>query len=191
MQIVRWIANAVLTVAAIIGAFSFCIWLATVNGLIQPLVVVSGSMRPVYEIGDLLITASRPVAEITPGMAVTVPNPDQAGVLVTHRVVSVTPVDATTSTLVLKGDDNAAADAAPYLVSEMVLVPVLHVPGLGTVVDQLRSPVTAIPLAIGLFACLGITLLHPESSRTPRRAREPEADEPPVNPPSAESDPAP
>lgn len=170
MRIVRWIANAVLTVAAVVGALSFCVWLATTAGLIQPLVVVSGSMRPLYEIGDLLITAPQPVASLKPGAVVTVPNPDQDGVLVTHRIVSVTPVDGfQTVTLVLKGDDNAEADPTPYVVSGEVLVPVLHVPGLGAVVTQLRAPVTAIPLTIGLVACLGITLLRPQASRTPRR----------------------
>ncbi|HQZ00804.1 MAG TPA: signal peptidase I [Propionicimonas sp.] len=175
---IRWIANAVLTVAAIFGALSFCVWLATANGLIQPLVVVSGSMRPVYEIGDLLITAPRPVGEVSPGAIVTVPSPDQSNVLVTHRVVSVSAIDDRTATFVLKGDDNAEADPAPYVISGTVLVPVLHVPGLGAVVEQLRSPWTAIPLTIGLFACLGITLLRTDDRRSPRRAVRTDADRP-------------
>ncbi|WP_051208520.1 signal peptidase I [Propionicicella superfundia] len=161
MRFLHLAANVVVTLAAVIGVISFGVWVATVTGRIQPLVVVSGSMRPQYEIGDLIIATPRPASEVSVGEAVTVPDPEQNGTLVTHRVVSVGRTGDDTWTFVLKGDDNAASDPRPYVVSGDVLQPALDVPFLGAVVDRLRSPRAAAPLGIGLVACLGLTVLQP------------------------------
>lgn len=66
MNAVRRAADALLWVLAVIGVLSGATWAASTAGLIQPLVVVSGSMEPSIRTGDLLVAIPTPAADLLP-----------------------------------------------------------------------------------------------------------------------------
>src|SRR5690606_30379232 len=105
MQILRRTANALLWILAVAGAASGLVWGVTAVGLIQPLVVISGSMEPEIVTGDLIIDVKTDAAGLEPGDVVSLPSPITHD-LVTHRIVSVDGVDG------IAMADDAASDAS-------------------------------------------------------------------------------
>jgi signal peptidase len=97
----------------------------------------TGSMSPGIPAGSLALVREIPAAEARVGDVVTVERPGQLPV--THRVVSSTAGPGSLTTLVLKGDANAAVDPAPYRVASVRVV-VWSTPGLARVVVWLGDP---------------------------------------------------
>lgn len=105
---------------AILGLAGAIIWVLAQFGVVQPLIVVSESMRPALRAGDLILTVSVPVEELVPGDVVSVARDEEAR-FVTHRVVETRREPRGDWTLVLKGDANPIADPAPYSVGDRAL----------------------------------------------------------------------
>ncbi len=126
-RVARTTANLLLWIAAAIGVSCGALWLANLAGLVQPLVVISGSMEPAIMTGDLLFATRAPATEVAPGEVVTLPS-TQTGKLVTHRVVSVTEVDGGHE-IVMKGDANEYEDGEIYRVPTGETVARPHHPG--------------------------------------------------------------
>jgi signal peptidase I len=76
---------------------------------IQPLAVLSGSMRPTIEVADLVLVKPIPALDARPGHIVTFDSPDRPGVTITHRVVSVRDEGARLA-FVTRGDANSASE---------------------------------------------------------------------------------
>lgn len=76
----------------------------TFGGKIQLMNVVSNSMSPTFEKGDL-VAVSRDYNELNVGDIIVYRQPDDQKTLITHRVVQIDPVRVTT-----KGDNNATSD---------------------------------------------------------------------------------
>jgi signal peptidase len=74
-----------------------------------PTVVISGSMRPAIDVGDVLFFAPEKVSTIAPGRVVLVDDPAMPGHLLSHRVYK----RNDDGTLVTKGDANAGPDSTP------------------------------------------------------------------------------
>lgn len=110
------------------GVLWMALW-ATLPRLVgwQPTVITGGSMRPLIQAGDIVVT--RPVSEgaLVPGAVITFEDPTRPGSLVTHRVVEVT----TTGLLRTRGDDNATDDSALVAPDSVRGRAVLRVPRLG------------------------------------------------------------
>jgi len=157
MRILASLGNAVLTAAAAVGVACALVWGATAAGLIQPLVVVSGSMEPGIATGDLLVATRTPVAELEVGDVATLRSAT-TGHLVTHRVTEVA-VSGESAEIRMRGDANPAVDAETYRAEGSVWEPALRIPGGGFAVEVVTRPSVAIPLLVSLAALVGLTLV--------------------------------
>ena len=104
----------------------------------QVFTVVSGSMEPVYHVGDLLYVRPTDPADLQPGDVITFVMNEQL-VVGTHRIVE---VEDTGERLYFytKGDANAAMDAAPVAQENVLGTPVFSIPLLGYVAAFVHQP---------------------------------------------------
>ncbi|NYE20249.1 signal peptidase I [Microbacterium immunditiarum] len=165
----RAAGSAMLWVLAVIGLVSGALWVGNAAGLVQPLIVVSGSMAPEIDTGDLLVATPTPARDLRVGDVASLPN--EGGVFVTHRIVELER-SRDTVTLRLQGDANAHPDAQQHLLGadDPVWTPVLTIPGAGYVAETLMRPEVGVPLLAGLLALAALAMIP---SR--RQGREDEA----------------
>ena len=156
----------VLTITALAGVTSL-LWLAAAQLFSLSMVDFrTGSMSPSMPAGTLAIAMEVEAEEIRGGDVVTV---RRLGELpITHRVVSTDDAGPGVRSLILKGDDNAEADASPYVVSEALRVGA-WIPGASRYWDVLRSPGSIGLAIIGVGVVLTVALL-PRRQRKRRRA---------------------
>lgn len=165
--------DALLTVAALIGVLGLVLFVGARTGKVQSLVVISGSMVPLYQVDDVVLARSVPASTLEVGDVASLPRGD--GVVVTHRVVSVEPAPAGapgTMVVRMKGDANKAEDARSYEV-RTALVPMVTIPRAGQVIRLADQPSVAIPGVITVLALVGIGLL----SGSPRKNEESAGDQ--------------
>ncbi|MFE4080873.1 signal peptidase I [Paenarthrobacter sp. YIM B13468] len=98
----------------------------------------TGSMSPTIPAGSLAVVREIPAAEIKIGDVVTVDRPGKLPI--THRIQSVGPAEGAARTITMKGDANADADPAPYVV-ERVRIVLWSVPGLAYPLAAAANPV--------------------------------------------------
>lgn len=110
--------------------------------------VVSGSMSPTYEVGDLIYVKQVAPETVKVGDPITfVLNEDLA--VATHRVVD---IDYDEEHFHTKGDANDSADAAPVHFKNLIGVPKFSIPKLGYVSDYIQNPP-------GTYVTVGIVVL--------------------------------
>lgn len=114
------------------------------------LTVTGGSMRPTYDVGDVLLVRAPDGDELTrPGTVVVVALGDSRYV---HRVVEPTAEGAW-----LRGDANADRDPRPVSAEAVVGTPRLHLPGvLATAWHATRSVAGRVLLAGAVLALLAV-----------------------------------
>jgi len=156
--VLRAFGNALIWALAVAGVASGLVWGATRLGVIQPLVVVSGSMSPSIATGDLVVDRAIPTADLRPGEVASIRSA-VTGKIVTHRVVTAGQRPDGSWAVTLKGDANDAPDAEVYVVGDRVWQPALQVAGAGAAVVTLTTPAVAIPLAVALLALAGLSFL--------------------------------
>lgn len=164
MRVLNVLGNAVLWLLAALGLASLLVWGAGRAGLLQPLVVVSGSMEPGIMTGDLLVDVRVPTEQVEVGDVVSLQSPINEH-LVTHRVVAVEQTGAGTWGIRLKGDANDVEDGGVYEVGDHVWHPVVQVPGGGNVVAALSRPSVVVPLGVTLLALVGLALMPADPPR--------------------------
>jgi signal peptidase I len=122
--------------------------------------MLSGSMAPVADAGDLLLVRPQPVDEVRRGQLLTFAAPVPGAPVVTHRVVTVTrTADGTTVTT--RGDANAHVDPwRATLRGATVWRAVRVVPHGGQVVTLLRSPAVRVVTVWLLPAWLCVCVLR-------------------------------
>ncbi|EFQ83862.1 signal peptidase I [Aeromicrobium marinum DSM 15272] len=125
-----------LTAGAVLGVLCLTIALAGMAFDVRPVIFRSGSMEPEIQTGALALSRTTDASELVVGDVVTVR--DARGVLVTHRIVSLT-TSGSEATLVLQGDANPVPDADPYVVQSADRI-LFDVPRLGYVVSALSGP---------------------------------------------------
>ena len=153
---------------------------------LEPYVILSGSMEPVYPVGSLVYVQRVDADRIAVGDPIAfVMNEDL--VVAIHRVIG---VDAAAQQFETKGDANDAADAAPVHFNNLIGKPVLCIPKLGYVSDYLTNPPG---MYIGGAAALVLLLLmfvpdwirkfdEKDSGKKPVKAQKGQRD---LNPPAA------
>ena len=110
--------------------------------------VISGSMEPVYKVGDLLYVKEVDVNTIKVGDPITfILNEDL--VVATHRVVR---IDAENQRFYTKGDANEIEDSEPVHFNNVIGVPQFSIPKLGYVSDFVQHPP-------GLYITIGVGIL--------------------------------
>lgn len=117
----------------------------------QPTTVVTGSMAPAINVGDVVVTRPVPGAQVRPGQVVLAADPDHRGRLRLHRLVERDAGGA----MVLRGDANPQNDSSPVRNDAVRGVGVLRVPWLGLPMVWLRGgdvlPLVALVGGLGLL----------------------------------------
>ncbi|WP_267424032.1 MULTISPECIES: signal peptidase I [unclassified Curtobacterium] len=141
-----------------------------------PLTVLTQSMEPTLPPGTLLVVRPTPVDDVHVGDVVTYQITSGQPEVVSHRVVSIATASDGTRTFVLKGDNNAVADAAVVVPAQVCGVVWYSVPGIGWVnqlVNGSRSwlvpTVAAVLLTYGAVMIIAGTVSAARRRR--RRAR--------------------
>lgn len=131
---------------------------------LKPFVVLSGSMRPTYEVGSLIYVKSVDYKTLQVGDPITYMISQDT--VVTHRIVEVVPDDTEPDTLwyVTKGDANATEDGAPVHYLNVIGKPVFAIPYLGYLSSYIQSP-PGLYVALSLCAVLLVTAFWPESKK--------------------------
>lgn len=121
-----------------------------------PLVVVSGSMAPAINAGDLIVVRSTPIEDVEAGQVVTFSDKDRGGDLVTHRVESI--VAAVSGyEVVTRGDANTAREEWGVAAGSSVGRYILRVPRLGLVAAAAAKPAV---LLFGFLAAIAVFALR-------------------------------
>lgn len=98
--------------------------------------VVSGSMEPTYNTGDLIYVKSVDPSSVEVGDPITFVLNEEL-VVATHRVVS---IDEENQYFYTKGDANEIADGDPVHFNNLIGVPAFSIPLLGYVSDFIQHP---------------------------------------------------
>ena len=152
------VLSAVITavLALLLAANVYVIAARAVTGEPQPTVlgfsaavVVTGSMSPAIEPGDLVVC--RRSADYAVGDVITF---HSGASLVTHRIVGSTP-----DSYITQGDANNVADADPVPNGAIVGKVVFTVPKLGIFIEKLRTPLGMTVLVLIGFALIELPRL--------------------------------
>ena len=142
----RWVNGAVLGLAVAVMAVSVVyLWLGwfspdgvpTVAGH-RLLVVLSGSMKPAFDAGDIVVVREFDPRTALPGQIVTFRDPTSPRVLITHRVAEVVR-EGHAVFYRTKGDANDVVDAEPVPWQNVIGRVVLHIPYVGYLVSFVRT----------------------------------------------------
>jgi signal peptidase I len=121
----------------------------------RTLTMLTASMSPEIDPGDVTIVTPIAISEVTEGMVITYHRPIEDHSLVTHRVISVETAPDGSVSVQTKGDANAAADPWTATLAGDTAYQVRGVvPGLGHVIQALRAPVVTQALLYGAPALL-------------------------------------
>jgi signal peptidase len=115
-----WVITTVVAVAII--------WFAVGLFPLQPIVVISGSMRPALDVGDVVIIAKVPADTIKPGDIIQFREAE--GVAVIHRVVEIHETEAG-KFFITQGDANSEPDANPVIPENVVGRAIFDIPKIG------------------------------------------------------------
>jgi signal peptidase I len=118
-------------------------------------VVVSGSMAPAVDIGDVVSASPVSAADarrLPPGTVVLVEDPANPGTLLLHRLVGYT----ADNRLITKGDANAVADSAAVPAENVRGRARLRIPGLGLPVVWWRHGMYAPVAALGILGAIAL-----------------------------------
>lgn len=162
---VSWLATALLLLA--VAAFLPLAVGPRVLGY-QTSTMLTGSMSPLINPGDIVVTRPVPVAEIKAGDIITYHIPVEDQRVETHRVTEITAQPDGTYVVQTKGDANNGAD--PWLAtisSPTVDRHVLTVPYVGGAIRAIRQPLVLNTLMYGAPAILVISMLAGIWRKTP------------------------
>jgi signal peptidase I len=132
----------------------------------RTMTMLTGSMAPEINPGDVTIVTPIKVSDVTEGMVITYHRPIEDHSLVTHRVISVDKAADGTVTVHTKGDANPAVDPWTATLNGDTAYQVRGVvPLLGRVIEALRAPVVTQALLYGaptlLVGWLLLTIWRP------------------------------
>ena len=125
----------------------------------QTATMLTGSMSPLINPGDVVVTAPVDVADLAVGDIITYHIPIEDHRVETHRIVEIT-TDGGTTAVRTKGDANNGVDPwTATLQGEQVYRHAFTVPYLGSAIRTLREPVVLNTLMYGAPAVLVIGAL--------------------------------
>ena len=132
--------------------------------------VISGSMKPEYNVGDLLYVKDVDVKTIKVGDPITfILNEDL--VVATHRVVR---IDAENQRFYTKGDANEIEDSEPVHFNNVIGVPQFSIPKLGYVSDFVQNP-PGMYITIGVGIILILIVFVPDMFGKKKKEDDPES----------------
>jgi signal peptidase I len=116
--------------------------------------VLSGSMVPELQVGDLVVDEPLAASEIRRGDVITFPDPEQAGRLITHRVRGIR-IHGTTVDVTTRGDANNTVEQWSIAATGSVGRVVYRLPWLGYAMVTARSRAGRIGLLVLPALALG------------------------------------
>ena len=117
-----------------------------------PMIVLTDSMYPEIESGDLIICHTVDPDSVNAGDVITFFDPSGNGIsVVTHRVLEITDNNGTRS-FITKGDNNNVEDAAPVMADDLIGTYQLRIPGAGNVAMFMQT-------TPGLILCVGCPII--------------------------------
>ncbi|RAX49555.1 signal peptidase I [Arthrobacter sp. AQ5-05] len=158
----RLIGDAFLWTAAIAGLICIALVIAAQIFNVSLIMFKTGSMSPTIPAGSVALMQEISASEVKSGDIITVDRPGDLPV--THRVISVEPIDNGQWRVEMKGDANVQPDPLPYDVVE-VRQTMGHLPDLATVIVSLGSPWVLGGMTLGA-AGLVTWAFWPRSQRT-------------------------
>lgn len=128
---------------------------------LQPFVVLSGSMRPVYGVGSLVYVRSVDYKELKAGDDITYMLSENT--VVTHRIIEVLADEEDPDTIryVTQGIANNVPDGAPVHYKNIIGKPVFSIPYLGYVSNYIQNP-PGMYVAIAAGAILILLVFLPD-----------------------------
>lgn len=114
----------------------------------KPFIVLSDSMNPVINSGDLVITKETEAGALNVGDIISYRSGDS---VVTHRIAEITETDGALS-FITKGDANNTEDGKPVSADMVEGTTLSILPKLGNVALYMQTPV-------GMLVCIGIPVL--------------------------------
>lgn len=162
----RWGRRADRVAIGLVVAASIAVLLtlALVLAGFRPLVIRSGSMEPTYSIGDVVLVASEPAADIRVGQVVTRFDAPQAVDSLTHRVRAVTR-DGDRVHVTTLGDANTSAERWTVPADQQVGRVVASVPAIGLLLTAVRSSAAwAVVVGVAVMAVIAV-LFRPRRRR--------------------------
>jgi signal peptidase len=138
----------------------------------QTSTMLTGSMAPLINPGDIVLTRPVPLEDIKVGDIITYSIPVEDRRIETHRIIEITVDPDGTTTIQTKGDANNGVDPWTATVNGASIDRhVLTVPYVGTAIRALREPIILNTLMYGAPAVLVLMLLGSIWAKKP----EPEA----------------
>jgi signal peptidase I len=126
----------------------------------RTMTMLTGSMAPAIDPGDVTVVTPLPVTAVEPGMIISYHIPVDDHRLVSHRVLTVTDNPDGTITVQTKGDANAAPDPwQAVLQGDTAWQVRAVVPELGHLIEALRTPLVSQALVYGAPTLLAGWLL--------------------------------
>ena len=135
----------------------------------SPMVVVSGSMEPVFPVGTFLLSRKATPAQVEEGdIIVFYGTVGSTTGVITHRVIQKTGT-GDDAVLTTKGDANPVADPNPVTRDNLLGKVVWQSPALGKLIAPLRTPAVRpflflLPAALILWEVFGLLREHRKSS---------------------------
>ncbi|MBM7587213.1 signal peptidase [Bacillus pakistanensis] len=123
---------------------------------IKPLTVLSNSMAPIFEAGDVIITREVETGDLRKGDIISFYNEEKK--LITHRITAIVEEDGEKH-FYTKGDNNNAMDEEITTVSEIVGKEIFHIPNLGFLAHYTKGPMgflLFIALPLTGYVCLTV-----------------------------------
>lgn len=122
----------------------------------RPYTVLTGSMRPIIQPGDVVMDRPIGITDAHVGDVVTFSDPTRQGKLVTHRIRSITrgPVETAVET---RGDANNASERWTIKTKDRVGKVVYVIPKVGHAANAIRNPAGILLLVV--IPVLGIGLI--------------------------------
>jgi len=156
-RVLPWLVRGLVATAVV--AFGFLAIGPHVFGY-RTMTMLTGSMAPQIEPGDITVVTPLAVEDVTAGMAITYHIPVDDHHLVTHRVVAVERGLDGSVTVQTKGDANKAVDPwKATLQGDTAWQVEAVIPKVGSVIQALRAPVVSLVLRYGAVALLAGWLL--------------------------------
>lgn len=122
-------------------------------GGVVPFIVLSGSMEPEIQAGDLIICRQTPASDVNTGDVISFFDPDGNGTsVVSHRVTAIATDASGQPVFTTKGDANNVDDAAPVTADKVIGVYQFRIPGLGNVAMFMQS-------TQGLIVCVVVPVV--------------------------------
>ena len=138
-----WALSLVVTVIAVI-----CVIIPAVTGTLQFLIVLSGSMNPLMQPGDMVVVRTMPPEDVRVGDVITFHDPaGTENVIVTHRAIGIEEEDGIIN-IHTKGDANEDVDTYTVTSDDVIGEMVFVIPFLGYALDRAKGKLTFILLVV-------------------------------------------